>query len=339
MHNLDSKYRDFLDPVLIEKLEILDGLPDQNSIFQQILAWTNGQVELTEYVCNLVVEYSLQNQADIDQELTNKIIQNHLTIDLLESTQPKDLSIFRLLQKIEDTLTRKDLDFDLLTTYKEILWSGRQKNYTNSLEQNQLIKVGVATVDSNEKIVVANLIYKQIFDLNWVDRQIEARADHQTLDKYHLALITGLISILLFSLFQGFMRYASYTRLIQCRGHEAYKVAIDANISLDEQRIEQSIQNLKDLQAENKLVKDCESILYDLQYSQAIYISAGIKNNPMRAVEALCEIPQAYYEERNIQPWFTRWKSLYRKTTFTQDLNQYLQTRNCLASDLLSRSQ
>ena len=38
---------------------------------------------------------------------------------------------------------------------------------------------------------------------------------------------------------------------------------------------------------------------------QAIYFRAGINSNPMEAVKILCDVPEQYYRDRNIQPWFT----------------------------------
>jgi hypothetical protein len=343
MNNLDFDHQSSLKTSLfVEELTILKNINNCHSILQQILAWTNGQRDLNRYICHLIVDYAKRDLDEIDREVINQIIRDNFNIDLLENKTLVDKyfpskPVVRLIERLRNALTQKSLALDLLNSYKELLLE-HHKNYNNSIEQNKLIEIGIARLNLQREIVVFNPIYKKIFNLAWVDRELEQHLRQKTLDKYHLALITGLVSLFLFSLFQGFVRYSPYGKLLQCNSDKAFKESIEANIALDEAKIEESIEKLKNIQANGNLSKNCAAILYDLQYSKAIYFQAGIRGNPMSAVETLCEIPDTYFASRNIQPWFTRWQSLYRQTNFNQDLEQYLKDNNCTAARLLKNS-
>ncbi|WP_404789461.1 hypothetical protein [Altericista sp. CCNU0014] len=302
----------------------------------QILAWTNGQPVLTRRIQQLLAEQEPLEKFEKDVATVNKVVRGHFKYELLHSADPRDAEVVKLLRNICDALTQGSSSLLLLSYYKEILVARKKNNYNDIPEQNQLLKIGIVSVDSDGKLTVANPIYKKIFNLDWTEERLERLLDRKRIDKYHLALITGLISVLVFALFQGFTRYAPYARLIQCNG-PAFKAAIDANIALDEAKIDRAVSQLKDMQRQQSFSPGCEAILHDLQYSQAIYLRAGIDNNPMEAVKELCNIPEQYYAERNIQPWFARWLSLYRKTSFAADFKAYISSHNCPASDFLSR--
>jgi hypothetical protein len=323
--------------VLRTRLEELKNHQDINLIEQQTIAWTNGQPELTERIYELVIENRLKNVSPLRKEDINDLIQSHFQLNLLASNDYKEVKVQKLLSEIHEALCQENHTLERLKEYQKILLSNKQRIYSGSPEQDYLKEIGLIVIDSNQKISVANLIYKKIFNLDWAESKLDQLLNKKTFDKYHLALITGIISILIFSLFQGFVRYSPYARLIQCNNNSALREAIDANISLEEQKIDASIRQLKELQNEQKLSRNCEVILHDLQYSQAIYVRAGINSNPMEAVKTLCDIPERYYIERDIQPWFTRWTSLYRKTNFSQDLSQFLSANTCSASTFLSR--
>lgn len=319
------------------QLESLKSSQDIGLIQQQALAWTNGQPELTERIYEILIERINKDSLLLKREDINKIIQDHFQLSLLMSNDLKEAKVTKILSAIHESLCQENSALEHLKEYQKILLSNKRRIYSGSPEQDYLKEIGLITIDHDKKLTVSNLIYKKIFNFDWVENKLDPLLNEKKIDKYHLALITGIVSVLIFSVFQGFIRYSPYTRLIQCNNNPALKEAIDANISLEEQKIDTSIRHLKTLQNEQKLSRNCEVILHDLQYSQAIYVSAGINSNPMEAVKTLCDIPERYYTERDIQPWFTRWASLYRKTSFSQDLSQFLNTNTCPAATFLSR--
>jgi hypothetical protein len=309
----------------------------ESLVFQQILAWTNGQPQLTKRLKSLITKKDVLPEFDLnDLSIVNQAVQEYFTLEIFKSSDLEDSEVIELLEIIRDAL-QDSKNLSLMEQYKDILIAKPKKLYGGSLEQDRLLKIGIISLNSEGQLVVSNQIYKKIFSLSWTEQQIERQLGQKRLDKYHLALITGLISVLVFTLFQGFTRYMPYTKLIQCSGNPIFKTAIDANVSLDEVKIDRAVEQLQKLQQQQQLSSGCEAILHDLLYSQAIYIKAGIGNNPLEAVKVLCNIPERYYWDRNIQPWFTRWSSLYRKTSFPSDLNDYISNSQCPASGFLSR--
>jgi hypothetical protein len=151
-----------------------------------------------------------------------------------------------------------------------------------------------------------------------------------------LLLGSSILSILAFALLQNFGRLLPFTPLSACQREASLREAMSANNSLDETQMQAAIDRLKTLRDQNQLSTSCQDILSDLQYSEAIYLRAGQQNRPLNAAQILCEIPVAYYEDRRIKPWFTRWSNLYKTTDFPQQLQQ-LTRQNCPAATFLSR--
>ena len=328
------------DNKVLEITESLKTIPNYHRIYEQILAWTNGQKEFTDYLLQLI--YLRWNEEDfninINENTVNDLVINEFDIEQLTANSAEELEAVKLIQTIKKELINEEYGAKLLVRYRDLLINN-DFFYTNSFLDNRLIKLGLAKLNDGKKIVISSLIFKKIFNLDWVNQQISRKKNQKKLDKYHLILVTSLVSIILLSLLQYFLQYSPYKKLLQCNNNPIYKNAIDANIALDETKIQESIERLKEMRELGQIEENCLEILYDLQYSQAIYLSAGIDNKPLQSVKTLCEIPESYFENRTVQPWFTRWSSLYRKTTFPQELKQYLNTTSCPAQSILLKNE
>ena len=224
--------------------------------------------------------------------------------------------------------------FGILQRYRELYGA---KNGTLSRDdsiEKSLINSQLVIKDPTGKVGISNLIFRKVFNQGWLESEIKRQKTRNRLDKYHLALLAGLLSILLVSLGQYFLR-SPYRQLAQCNGNPVYKEAIEAKNSLDEREMEASIIALKSMIADESLPESCRQILYDLQYDQAIYLSAGIDNTPLRSVKILCEIPPEYFQGSLVKPWFSRWLRLYQKTDFPLKMRQYLSNNSCPSQEKL----
>ncbi len=304
----------------------------------QILAWTNGQPELTERLCQMILSDSLPETPDAIPQYVNEVVCQYLENDLYDTENPDNAKVLTLLERITVTLLNSEASESLLTCYQKVLLSPQPQPFLDTVSENRLRQVGLLQVTPQRDITVSNLMLKKAFNLDWTTQALAQKQAKQTLDKYHLALIGGLISALIFGSAWGLSRYSPYVRLLNCNGREEFKRAVDANVALNAAQIETSIRELSQLNQTQSIPEVCTSILYDLQYSQAIYISAGTYNNPLAAVKTLCEIPAQYFAERLTKPWITRWVNLYQSTTFPQDVSTFLQANPCPGASVLSRS-
>lgn len=137
-------------------------------VLAEILKWTGGQPFLTQKLCKLAIDYApqvddhpLQSTVSewVAQLTRDKIINNWESQD-----EPEHLKTIRdRLLGDEKTVSR------LLGLTEEVL----QYNSIpadDSPEQRQLLLTNLV-IKRNNRLVIRNLIYQQIFDLNWIYQQ------------------------------------------------------------------------------------------------------------------------------------------------------------------------
>ena len=148
------------------------------SILAEILKWTGGQPFLTQKLCQLVLEDAQKNDSlkatlgdrnfatiDVAQWVENvtktKIIDHWETQD-----EPEHLKTIR-----DRLLGNEKIVSCLLRLTEEILEHGSIPA-DESLEQRQLLLTNLV-VKVQDRLVIRNPIYQQIFDLKWVYRQAD----------------------------------------------------------------------------------------------------------------------------------------------------------------------
>lgn len=155
---------------LREGLEKKVKNPDE--VLEKIIHWTGGQPILTQKLCHLVVEERDRNpnsdidiDIDIDALVKERIINNWASNDYTVH-----------LQTIEERFISEQISHDqrllLLTLYKEILEKGSISVNKNSYEQQKL-KLSGLVVQREDRLEVYNPIYREIFDLVWVEQELE----------------------------------------------------------------------------------------------------------------------------------------------------------------------
>ncbi|MDJ0508185.1 MAG: CHASE2 domain-containing protein [Crocosphaera sp.] len=165
---------------LIEGLRAKIDHPE--TIIKDILEWTGGQPFLTQKLCQLVMQSIETQQQTIEtkkwptsssislQEENIKFIEQVVRSHILENWEVKDEP--EHLRTIRDRILRNEQKaVQLLGLYKKILEQGTICS-DGSSEQMELRLSGLV-VEKQGQIEVYNMIYKTIFDITWVEKNLE----------------------------------------------------------------------------------------------------------------------------------------------------------------------
>jgi WD40 repeat protein len=159
-------------PEVMSLAQGLSPLKSQSeALVREIIDWTGGQPFLTQKLCHLVRQQLAQGQETIifpggEALWVKKLVQQKI-IDRWESQdEPEHLKTIsdRILQN--ETISGK-----LLGMYRRI-WLEGSILIDNSKEQMSLLLSGLVIKDG-ASLVVRNPIYRAVFDLTWIDRQLD----------------------------------------------------------------------------------------------------------------------------------------------------------------------
>jgi len=171
---------------LLEAQPLAKGLEsavnNPQAVLKEILAWTQGQPFLTQKICNLVVRTAEESRSGdlqippgteeffVESILRNAVAQLTLTqiIDKWESRDEPEH-----LKTIRDRILRNEQRAGrLLGIYQQIL-QGVEVPTDDSREQIELILSGLVVKHSGV-LQVKNRIYRQVFNREWVEKQLRA---------------------------------------------------------------------------------------------------------------------------------------------------------------------
>lgn len=158
------------------KFKLLN-LEDQGNYSEQTLArvlwWTGGQSFLTQTLFQLLAENKHTLVADKEAEQVDYLVQTQL----LNDWQNQKLSIH--LKSIEAKLLNHQQCSPnrLLRLYQQILSQG--VTVDESQEQQELLKLGLVVKQEN-KLAVANRIYRTVFNPNWLKKELIKPITHDT---------------------------------------------------------------------------------------------------------------------------------------------------------------
>lgn len=147
-----------------EPLEIglREKFPRSREIIAEILNWTGGQPFLTQKVCQFVIEEE-GDYSNLETIVRERIIDNW---------ESKDEPIH--FRTIADRILRNDRRAGrLLGLYRTILENDFIE-YDDSAEQRELRLSGLIVKQEN-KLYAYNRIYREIFNRDWVDRELNKR--------------------------------------------------------------------------------------------------------------------------------------------------------------------
>jgi hypothetical protein len=164
----------------------LTGIFEQpEALLQEILAWTNGQPFLTQKLLRLLV---LNRQQKNDQN--DLIAQNSPALWIKKIVRSQIIEKWESQDEPEHLRTIRDRLFHnsqqtgrLLGIYQKILQE-TQIDINESPEQIELLLSGLLLKDQGS-LKVRNLIYKEVFNLLWVQQQLaQLRPYSQTFDAW-----------------------------------------------------------------------------------------------------------------------------------------------------------
>lgn len=154
-----------------------------------------------------------------------------------------------------------------------------------------------------------------------------------------LAFVFGIIltAIALGQIFEKTPRVSD--NFMSC-DRKLIKQARDAIFVRDEANLKQIMTLLEDFNSPLGGFADekCRETLYEIKYTYAIEIKANQEHNLLEAVELLCELPEQYYQNKEHQPWFSRWVNTFANTNFPQQLADYVEVHGCPAADYLNQN-
>ena len=159
-----------------EATPLIAGLADKferpQVVLEEILKWTGGQPFLTQKLCKLAVNNSLEIKQELlssgkEAEWVKELVYSSIINRWESQDEPEHLKTIR------DRLLRNERKANrLLSIIGQILAAGFV-TVDNSPEQRDLLLSNLVVKD-NGKLVFRNLIYQYIFDSDWVTKQLDS---------------------------------------------------------------------------------------------------------------------------------------------------------------------
>ncbi len=155
---------------------------DPNVVLKVILGWTGGQPFLTQKLCQLVAINSDYIAVGEESEKIAAIAQSGIIENWEAKDEPEHLRTIRdrLLYNEKRTVRRLSLYQEILTSPVSTLLHDRP-DYPkeiptsipadDSIEQTELLLSGLVVKDHGF-LTVCNPIYKEIFNLDWIEKQL-----------------------------------------------------------------------------------------------------------------------------------------------------------------------
>lgn len=136
---------------------LLVGLPGRDeAILRRVFYWTNGHPYLTQRICRAIAQDSAVRDAGAVDDLVHRLL---LADEALEFDSN--------LAYVRDALVENPRKTELLQVYRDILRGRQVKNLEQSPLHQELRFCGLARPDEG-RLVVANPIYRRVFDKAWV---------------------------------------------------------------------------------------------------------------------------------------------------------------------------
>lgn len=148
--------------------KLLGSKFDNNAveIVDHILFWTAGQRELTGIVSKLIVD----SEDKIPEGEEEKWVEELVDESVVKNWKKGEAAAH--LKEVRNRFcARNDQEvLEMLQNYHQILQGKVSADY--SPEQQQLLETGLVVVNSREILEVPNLIYLAVFDLKWIEQEI-----------------------------------------------------------------------------------------------------------------------------------------------------------------------
>ncbi|NJK49088.1 tetratricopeptide repeat protein [Candidatus Gracilibacteria bacterium] len=139
------------------------------SVFNEILAWTSGQLTLTQTLFQLLCESTSYIWAGEEAKQVTQIVKENFIDNWEMQAAAEPLHVLR-----QQILENQECDpIGLLTVYRQILRQGNMP-VDDRPEQRELLNLGLI-VSRDDRVTVANRIYGAVFNRSWATQELEIR--------------------------------------------------------------------------------------------------------------------------------------------------------------------
>jgi hypothetical protein len=271
------------------------------ALIEEILAWTSGNLELTEIVIRLLIDNKNELREGQEKPKIEQLIQKNIVENWLQNKAAAHL------WRIQNSLLTPDKNVrSTLEIYQEILQQGGvfadNKPEKLALQQAELV------IKNDDYLEVTNRIYQEVFNVQWVKQELEKLVDVENSP----AGLTKILSFLALLGFLGFTFWSFKTpNVVVTPSPSIPEICAkrDFNITL-----EKNIQQLQELQKKqgNQFPDKCATQLNELMLiQQALGLGSNnfVANVPGRegGFEILCKIPPTSDNFKEAQSWAKSW--------------------------------
>ena len=166
---------------------LVERAVNPEEVLRAILDWTGGQPFLTQKLCQLA-QTTAGEPVPVGQEQAwvRQLVQAGVMTNWEAQDEPEHLRTIRnrLLVQGEKTVGR------LLSLYQEILQKGSLLAHDGSEDQAELRLSGLV-VKQQDRLQVFNPIYREIFNLDWVNQQLANLRDPFYAESFNTWLASG----------------------------------------------------------------------------------------------------------------------------------------------------
>ncbi|QGZ90856.1 AAA-like domain-containing protein [Microcystis aeruginosa] len=289
------------------------------TLIEETLAWTGGNLELTEIVIRLLIDNKNELQEGQEKPKIEQLIQKNIVENWLQNKAAAHL------QKIQNSLLTPDKNVrSTLEIYQDIL-QGRvladNKPEKLALQKAELV------IKNDEYLEVTNRIYKGVFNVQWVRQELEKLVEVENSP----ADLTKVLSFLALLGFIGFTFWSFKTpeqtpNVVVTPSPSIPEICTKRDFNIPLEKNIQQLQELKKKQGD-QFPDKCATQLDELRLiQQAIGLGTNnfVANVPGRedAFEILCKIPTTSSNFKDAQFWAKRW---HNDKAWKSDINKALQ--------------
>ncbi len=286
---------------------------------EEILAWTDCNLELTEIVIRLLIDNKNELREGQEKTKIEQLIQKYIVENWLQNKAAAHL------QKIQNSLLTPDKNVrSTLEIYQDIL-QGRvfadNKLEKLALQQAELV------IKNDDYLEVTNRIYKEVFNVQWVRQELEKLVEVEN----SRADLTKVLSFLALLGFIGFTFWSFKTpektpNVVVTPSPSIPEICAKRDFNITLEKNIQQLQELKKKQG-NQFPDKCATQLNELMLiQQALGLGSNnfVANVPGRedAFEILCKIPTTSSNFKDAQFWAKRW---HNDKAWKSDINKALQ--------------
>lgn len=135
-------------------------------IMSRVLAWTGGNPTLTKSICQVFANSDFNIPAGLEVNTVDRFVEG----SVIKNWKSSKLGTYIRIVKENLVNNQRCPSTSLLREYQAILLSG-SKQYQQTKEQKELLILGLVA-NENNNLRVSNLIYKHIFNQDWVSQEL-----------------------------------------------------------------------------------------------------------------------------------------------------------------------